>query len=147
MFIILCWTLEYLPTYYEIPLHLEPDNKPDVLQSLMLLDILVKRKSILYQFRKVLPTLGILAEMEHHPGLFEEFYRHQGELTNDFVISCLHFQDSSNQDGSDECVYQMLKTFIITLSVDDLKKFLKFVTGKSEVLMSTLPHHTVKVHV
>ena len=33
--------------------------------------ILVKRKSILDQFRKGLSTLGILAEMEHNPGLFE----------------------------------------------------------------------------
>ena len=39
----------------------------------MLHDILVKRKSILEQFRKGLSTLGFLAEMEHNPLLFEEF--------------------------------------------------------------------------
>ena len=103
-------------------------------------DILVKRKSIPDQFRKGLSTLGILAEMEHNPGLFELLFVHQGGLTNDFVISGLYFQDSSDKDGSDDCVYQMLKTFITTLSVDDLKKFLRFVTGTSEVLNSTLPH-------
>ena len=37
-------------------------------------------------------------------------------------------------------MYQMLKTSITTLSVDDLKKFLRFVTGASEVLMYTFPH-------
>ena len=106
----------------------------------MLHEILVKRKFILDQFRKGLSTLIILAEMEHNPGLFEESFVCQDVLTNDFVISCLHFQDSSDEDGSDDCVHQMLKTSIITLSVDDLKKFLRFVTGASEVLMSTFPH-------
>lgn len=91
--------MENLPTYYEIPLHLQPEIKLDVLQSLLLHDILVKRKSILDQFRKGLSTLGILAEMEHNPGLFEESFVCQGVLTIDFVISCLHFQDSSDEDG------------------------------------------------
>ena len=39
-----------------MPFALQPDNKHDVLQSLMLHDILVKRKSILDQFRKGLST-------------------------------------------------------------------------------------------
>ncbi|XP_015759324.1 PREDICTED: uncharacterized protein LOC107338599 [Acropora digitifera] len=55
-----------------------PDNKLDVLQSLMLHDILVKRKSILDQLRKSLSTLGVLAEIEYNPSLFEEFFLDQG---------------------------------------------------------------------
>ena len=46
---------------------LRPDSKLDVLQSLMLHDILVKRKSILDQLRKGLSTLGVLAEIEYNP--------------------------------------------------------------------------------
>ena len=34
----------------------------------------------------------------------------------------------------------MLQTCVKNLSVDELKNFLKFVTGTSEVSMSTLPH-------
>lgn len=55
-------------------LTLQPDNKLDVLQSLMLHDILVKRKSILDQLRKGLSTLGVLAEIEYNPSLFEQFF-------------------------------------------------------------------------
>lgn len=119
---------------------MQPDNKLDVLQSLMLHDILVKRKSILDQFRKGLSTLDVLAEIEHNPSLFEEFFVHQGGLSNDFVLNCLHFQDSCKQNVIDDRVYQMLQTFVKNLSVDELRNFLKFVTGTSEISMSTLPH-------
>ena len=121
---------------------MQPDNKLDVLQSLMIHDILVKRKSILDQFRKGLSTLGFLAEIEHNllPSLFEEFFVHQGVLSNDFVISCLHFQESRDLETSGDRVYQMLQTFLRNLSLDGLKNFLKFVTGTSEVSMSNLPH-------
>ena len=127
---------------------MQPDNKLDVLQSLIIYDILVKRKSILDQFRKGLSTLGFLAEMEHNPSLFEEFFVHQGVLSNDFVISCLHFQESRDLETSGDRVYQMLQTFLRNLSLDDLKNFLKFVTGTSEVSMSNLPHRiSVSCHI
>ena len=127
---------------------MQPDNKLDVLQSLMIHDILVKRKSILDQFRKGLSTLGFLAEMEHNPSLFEEFFVHQGVLSNDFVISCLHFQESRDLETIGDRVYQMLQTFLRNLSLDGLKNFLKFVTRTSEVSMSNLPHRiSVSCHI
>ena len=106
----------------------------------MIHDILVKRRSVLDQFRKGLSTLGFLAEMEHNPSLFEEFFVHQGVLSNDFVISCLHFQESRDLETIGDRVYQMLQTFLRNLSLDGWKNFLKFVTGTSEVSMSNLPH-------
>ena len=102
---------------------MQPDNKLDVLQSLMIHDILVKRKSVLDQFRKGLSTLGFLAEMERNPSLFEEFFVHQGVLSNDFVIICLHFQESRDLETSGDRVYQMLQTFLRNLSLDGRKKF------------------------
>lgn len=117
---------------------LQADNKLDVLQSLMLHDILVKRKSILDQSRKGLSTLGLLIEMEHNPSLFEECFVHQGGLSNDFVVSCLHFQD--NQNVREDQVYQMLQTFVRNAPVNELKNFLKFVTGMPTVSMATQPH-------
>ena len=127
---------------------MQPDNKLDVLQSLMIHDILVKRKSVLDQFRKGLSTLGFLADMEHNPSLFEEFFVHQGVLSNDFVISCLHFQESRDLETIGDRVYQMLQTFLRNLSLDGLKNFLKFVTGTSEVSMSNLPHRiSVSCHI
>ena len=127
---------------------MQPDNKLDVLQSLMIHDILVKRRSVLDQFRKGLSTLGFLAEMEHNPSLFEEFFVHQGVLSNDFVISCLHFQESRDLETIGDRVYQMLQTFLRNLSLDGLKNFLKFVTRTSEVSMSNLPHRiSVSCHI
>ena len=77
----------------------------------MLHDILVKRKSILDQLRKGLSTLSVLAEIEYNSSaLFEEFFVHQGGLSNDFVLNCLHFQDSCKQNVLDDRVYQMLQT-------------------------------------
>ena len=114
----------------------------------MIHDILVKRKSILDQFRKGLSTLGFLAETEHNPSLFEEFFVHQGVLSNDFVISCLHFQESRDLETIGDRVYQMLQTFLRNLSLDGRKNFLKFVTGTSEVSMSNLPHRiSVSCHI
>lgn len=89
-----------------------PDNKLDVLQSLMLHDILVERKSVLNQLRKGFSTLGILAEIEYNPLLLEEFFVHKAGLSNDFVLNCLHFQDSCKQNVIDDRVYQMLQTFV-----------------------------------
>ena len=89
--------------------------KLDVPQSLMLHDIVVKRKSILDQLRKGRSTLGVLAEIEDNPSLFEEFFVHQGGLSNDFVLKCLHFQDSCKQNVIEDRVYQMFQTFVIYL--------------------------------
>lgn len=45
-------------------------------------DVIGKRKMALDQLRKGLKILGILDEMEKHPGLFESvFNRKQEELT------------------------------------------------------------------
>ena len=83
---------------------LQPDSKLDVLQSLMLHDILVKRKCILDQLRKGLFTLGVLIEIEYNnPSLFEEFFVYQGG--NDFVLNCLQFQDSCKQNVIDDRIY------------------------------------------
>ena len=114
--------------------------KLDVPQSLMLHDIVVKRKSILDQLRKGRSTLGVLAEIEDNPSLFEEFFVHQGGLSNDFVLKCLHFQDSCKQNVIEDRVYQMLQPFVTNQPLDELKNFLKFVTWTSEVSLSTLPH-------
>ena len=84
--------------------------------------------------------IGVLAEIEYNPSVFEEFFVYQGGLNNDFVLNCLQFQDSCKQNVMDDRVYQMLQTFVKNLPVDELKNFLKFVTGTSEVSMSTLPH-------
>ena len=91
---------------------MQPDNKLDVPQSLLLHDMLVKGTSIIDQLRKDLSTLGVLAEIEDNPSLFEEFFVHQGGFSNDFVLNYLHFQDSCKQNVIEDRVYQVLQTFV-----------------------------------
>lgn len=116
----------------------QPANKLDVLQSLMVHDILVKRKSILDQFRKGLSTLGLLMEMEKNPQLFEECFIHKGKVTQESVANCLHFDDCEDVDS--ERVFQMLQSFVRNASVQDLEDLLKFITGSHTSTSATLPH-------
>ena len=97
------------------------------MQSLMLHNILVRKKSILDQFRGGLSILGLLDEIESCPQLFEDCFVHKDEVSNESVASCLHF--TANEDEGADRVFQMLQTFIRNSSPDDLDNFLRFVTG------------------
>ncbi|XP_067024756.1 G2/M phase-specific E3 ubiquitin-protein ligase-like [Acropora muricata] len=115
---------------------LTPANKLDVLQSLMVFDILVKRKSFLDQFRKGLSTLGLLREMEMNPQLFEECFIHKGKVKQESVANCLRF----DEDVDSERVLQLLQSFVRNASVQDLEDLLKFITGCHTSTSATLPH-------
>lgn len=102
-------------------------------------DILVKRKSILDQFRKGVSTLGLLKEMEKKPQLFEESFIHKGKVTQESVANCLHFVNS--EDADNESVFQMLQSFVRNASVQDLEDLHKFVTGSHTSSGAILPYH------
>ena len=72
-------------------------------------NILVKKKAILYQFRKGLSILGLLDEIQRKPEMFEECFVYQGIVSNDSVASSLDFPAS--EDKNAQRVYQLLKTF------------------------------------
>ena len=99
----------------------------DVMQSLMLHNILVRKKSILGQFRQELSIVGLLDEIERSPQLFEDCFVHKDEVSNQSVADCLNL--AASEDEGAERVFQMLHTFIRNNSPDDLDDFLSFVTG------------------
>ena len=107
------------------------------MQSLMLHNILVRKKSILDQFRGGLSILGILEEIERCPHVFEGCFVHKGEVSNESVANCLHF--TATEDEGAERVVQMLQTFIRNSSPDDLNDFLRFVTGSRSSGTCILP--------
>ena len=111
----------------------------------MVHDILVKKKSILNQFRKDLCTLGLLNEMEKNPHLFEECFIHKGKMTQESVANCLHFEDS--EDADTERVFQMLQSFVRNTSVQDLEDLLKFITGSHTSSSATLHYLATKCSV
>ena len=106
---------------------LQADNKLDVLQSLMLHNILVKKKAILDQFRKGLPILGLLDEIQREPEMFEECFLYQGIVSNDSVASSRPFPAS--EDKNAQRVFQLLQTFIKNCNANGLDDCLRFVTG------------------
>ena len=77
------------------------------MQSLMLHNILVRKKSILDQFRGGLSILGLLDEIESCPQLFEDCFVHKDEVSNESVASCLHF--TANEDEGAERVFRCFK--------------------------------------
>ena len=116
---------------------MQADNKLDVLQSLMLHNILVKKMAILDQFRKGLPILGLLDEIQRKPEMFEEFFVYQGIVSNDSVAGSLHFPASEVKNA--QRVFQLLQTFIRNCNADGLDDFLRFVTGTRCSAKSILP--------
>jgi len=80
------------------------------MQSLMLHNILVRKKSILDQFRQGLSMLGLLDEIERSPQMFEDCFVHKDEVSKESVAGCLYFADSEDEHA--ERVFQMLHIFI-----------------------------------
>ena len=107
------------------------------MQSLMLHNILVRKKSILDQFRRGLSIVGLLDEIERSPQLFEDCFVHKDEVSYQSVADCLNL--AASEDEGAERVFQMLHTFIRNSSPDDLDDLLTFVTGSRSSATCILP--------
>ena len=116
---------------------LQADNKIDVLQSLMLHKMLVKKKAILDHFRKGLPIFGLLGERQREPEMFEECFVYQGVVSSDSVASSLYIPPSKDKNA--QRVNQMLQKFMKHCNVNGLDNFLRFVTGIRCSAKSILP--------
>ena len=68
------------------------------MQTLIVHDVLVKRKEPLDQFRKGQETLGILDLIKSQPDLMVSYFQNTlwVALTSQQVIECLHFQVEDN---------------------------------------------------
>ena len=113
---------------------LQPKNKLDVMQSLMLHNIIVKKKSILDQLRKGLGTLGLLGEMERNPEMFEECFVPHNEVTSKSVTNSLIFEPA--KDKKEQQIYQMLLNFIKSCTTGQLCDFLRYITGSASGVSS-----------
>lgn len=78
------------------------------MQSLMLHIILVRKKSLLDQFREELSILGLLDEIQRSLQLFENCFVHK-EVNNESVAICLTLLPLRMKVLR---VFQMLNTFI-----------------------------------
>ena len=89
-------------------------NSNHAMQTLIVHDVLVKRKEPLDQFRKGLETLGILDLIKSQPHLMGSYFQNTlwVALTSQQVIECLHFQVEDND--------KVAKTFLVR-AIQDLE--------------------------
>lgn len=79
-------------------------TKGKIIQSIVMYEVISKRKMALDQLRKGLITLGVLDEMSKHPHLFESVFTFKRvELTPAIVREYLKYPD----ELSDEIKYQI----------------------------------------
>ncbi|XP_066917505.1 uncharacterized protein [Clytia hemisphaerica] len=98
-------------------------TKSKILQSMVVFDVLIRRKSSLDQLREGLQTLGVLDAIKSHPDEMRKFFVCEKELSSDDVVATLEFVNGSNEE-------QLLtKRTIEEFSVQELKQLLTFATG------------------
>ena len=101
-----------------------------MLQALVLHSTIMKHKGSLYQFRKGLPVLGLLQQIEENPTGFECFFVHsENELTAAFVKDLLKPPKTSSPEAVK--AVEMLNMFIDSADQKCLSAFLSFTTGSA----------------
>ena len=77
-------------------------TKGKIIQSIVMYEVISKRKMALDQLRKGLTTLGVLDEMSKHPLLFENVFTFKPvELTPATVKDCLKYPDELSKQAQD----------------------------------------------
>lgn len=114
------------PNHFLI-LNSQPANKLDVLQSLKVHDILVKREV----------HSGPVQKGPFYSWLFEGNGEEPTALWR--VLHPQRWGDDS-EDADSETVFQMLQSFVRNASAQDLEDLLKFITGSHTSSSATLPY-------
>jgi hypothetical protein len=106
----------------------QENNKLQIVQSLLMHGIFLKRKAALDQMRKGLSILSVLEEMEKSPEKFQPLFVYQDkDIDANFVISLFRLPDESV--SSVKNFVEMLLAFIRKANKEMLCQFLCFVTG------------------
>lgn len=103
-------------------------TKLKVIQSIVLYEVLGKRKAALDQLQKGLNTLGVLSEMQRNPQLFEcLFVRDHAALTSAVMNKLFTFPDVLTEKMN--LTMSMLAQFVDQSSDDTLALLMQFCTG------------------
>ena len=103
-------------------------TKGKIIQSIVMYEVISKRKMALDQLRKGLTTLGVLDEMSKHPHLFENVFTFKPvELTPTTVKDCLKYPDELSKQAQD--TKMMMTRFVDQLSSARLMQFMQYCTG------------------
>jgi len=103
-------------------------SKGKIIQSVVMYEVISKRKMALDQLRKGLTTLGVLDEMSKHPYLFENVFTFRPvELTPTTVKDCLKYPDELSEQAQD--TKMMMIRFVDQSSSARLMQSMQYCTG------------------
>jgi len=104
-------------------------SKGKIIQSVVMYEVISKRKMALDQLRKGLTTLGVLDEMSKHPYLFENVFTFRPvELTPTTVKDCLKYPDELSEQAQDTKMMMMIR-FVDQSSSARLMQSMQYCTG------------------
>lgn len=113
-----------------------------IIQSMMIHDIIVKRKASLDQLRCGLQILGVLRAITNNPDSMAKFFiQSTNEISPEALVSKLEFAANELATESNK---EKLRFALSTFTNEDINKLLLFVTGTSNIF-SLYPSQKIKV--
>lgn len=118
-------------------------TKGKIVQSVVMYEVISKRKMALDQLRKGLTTLGVLDEMSKHPRLFESVFTFKPvELTPATVKECLKYPDELSNQEQD--VKMMMTTYVDQSPSARLMHLMQYCTGSK--MMPSVQNFAINVN-
>ena len=118
-------------------------TKGKIIQSVVMYEVISKRKMALDQLRKGLNTLGVLDETSKHPHLFESVFTFKPvELTPAIVKECLKYPDESSDQAQE--TKMMMNRFFDQSSSARLMQLMQYCTGSK--MMPSVQNFAINVH-
>ena len=117
-------------------------TKRKIIQSVVMYEVISKRKMALDQLRKGLNTLGVLDEMSKHPHLFESVFTFKPvELTPAIVKECLKYPDELSDQAQE--TKMMMNRFVDQSSSARLMQLMQYCTGSK--MMPSVQNFVINV--
>lgn len=122
---------------------LQMSTKGKIIQSIVMYEVISKRKMALDQLRKGLITLGVLDEMSKHPHLFESVFTFKPvELTPAIVRECLKYPDELSDQAQE--IKMMMNRFVDQSSSARLMQLMQYCTGSK--MMPSVQNFAINVN-
>lgn len=109
-----------------------------VIQSMVIFDVLVKRKASLDQLREGLKTLNVLKAVQEKSDSMKRYFLANSEVSHTAFFDKCHFVDCPCEG------VENFKRIIGSFDVENMSKLLKFITGGSTMIALSQNHVTIK---
>ena len=117
--------------------------KGKIIQSIVMYEVISKRKMALDQLRNGLTTLGVLDEMSKHPNLFERVFTFKPvKLTPATVKDCLKYPNELSDRAQESKM--MMTRFVNQSSSARLMQLMQYCTGSK--MMPSVQNFAINVN-